>query len=122
MAVAQKQLQATTDLPAELMPFEDVAIYPRQSGFLKWIGVDRGSRVKKGELLAHLEAPELEAQKAQAQSQYQSAQAALSAAKAHQPYRCQYCPDDSRMCWRRRRATARRKRPIHRACASYQPV
>jgi RND family efflux transporter MFP subunit len=82
VAVAQKQLQATTDLPAELTPYEDVAIYPRQSGFLQWIGVDRGSRVKKGELLARLEAPELDAQRAQAQAQYQSAQAALLAAKA----------------------------------------
>jgi RND family efflux transporter MFP subunit len=82
VAVAQKQLQATTDLPAELTPYEDVAIYPKQSGFLQWIGVDRGSRVKKGELLACIEAPELNAQKAQAQSQYQSAQAALLASKA----------------------------------------
>jgi len=82
VAVSQKQLQATTDLPAELIPYEDVAIYPKQSGFLQWIGVDRGSRVKKGELLARIEAPELDAQKAQAQSQYQSAQAALLASKA----------------------------------------
>jgi RND family efflux transporter MFP subunit len=81
-AVVEKPLQVTTDLPAELTPYEDVAIYPKQSGFLQWIGVDRGSRVKKGELLARLVAPELDAQKAQAQSQYQSAQAALLAAKA----------------------------------------
>jgi len=81
-AVVQKPLQATTDLPAELTPYEDVAIYPKQSGFLQWIGVDRGSRVKKGELLARLVAPELDAQKAQAQSQVQSAQASLLAAKA----------------------------------------
>jgi membrane fusion protein, multidrug efflux system len=80
--VVQKPLQATTDLPAELTPYEDVAIYPKQSGFLQWIGVDRGSRVRKGELLARLVAPELDAEKARAQSQYQSAQAALLAAKA----------------------------------------
>lgn len=80
--LVQKPLQATTDLPAELTPYEDVALYPKQSGFLQWIGVDRGSRVKKGELLARLVAPELDAQKAQAQSQYQSAQASLLAAKA----------------------------------------
>ncbi len=82
VAVVQKQVQATTDLPAELTPYEDVAIYPKQSGFLQWIGVDRGSRVKKGELLARLVAPELDAQKAQAQSQFQSAQASLLASKA----------------------------------------
>jgi RND family efflux transporter MFP subunit len=81
-AVVQKPVQATTDLPAELTPYEDVAIFPKQSGFLQWIGVDRGSRVTQGELLARLVAPELDAQKAQAQSQYQSAQAALLVAKA----------------------------------------
>lgn len=81
-AVVQKPLQVTMDLPAELTPYEDVAIYPKQSGFLQWIGVDRGSQVKKGELIARLVAPELDAQKAQAQSQYQSAQASLMAAEA----------------------------------------
>jgi RND family efflux transporter MFP subunit len=81
-AVVQKPLQATTDLPAELTPYEDVALYPKESGFLQWIGVDRGSRVKRGELLARLVAPELDAQKAQAQSQFQAAQASLQAAKA----------------------------------------
>jgi membrane fusion protein, multidrug efflux system len=81
-AVVQKPLQATTDLPGELTPYEDVAIYPKESGFLQWIGVDRGSHVKKSELMARLVAPELDAQKAQAQSQYQSAQASLMAAEA----------------------------------------
>jgi RND family efflux transporter MFP subunit len=80
--VVQKPLQATVDLPAELTPYEVVAIYPKESGFLEWIGVDRGSRVRKDELLIRLTAPELDAQRAQAQSQLQSAQAALLAAKA----------------------------------------
>jgi RND family efflux transporter MFP subunit len=78
----QKALQATVDLPAELTPYEVVAIYPKVSGFVEWIGVDRGSRVKKGDLLIRLTAPELDAQRAQAQSHLQSAQAALLAAKA----------------------------------------
>jgi RND family efflux transporter MFP subunit len=81
-ALVQKPLEATTDLPAELTPYEAVAVYPKQSGFLQWIGVDRGSRVKKGALLARLVAPELDAQKAQAQSQLQAAQAILLASKA----------------------------------------
>jgi membrane fusion protein, multidrug efflux system len=80
--VVQKPLQATVDLPAELTPYEVVAIYPKESGFLEWIGVDRGSRVRKDELLIRLTAPELDAQRAQAQSQLQSAQAALLAAEA----------------------------------------
>jgi len=81
-SVIEKPLQATIDLPAELTPYEVVAIYPKVSGFLEWIGVDRGSRVKAGEPLIRLTAPELDAQRAQAQSQLQSAQAVLLAAKA----------------------------------------
>lgn len=80
--VVEKPLKATTDLPGELTPYETVAVYPKESGFLQWIGVDRGSRVREGELLARLVAPELEAQRAQAQSHLQSAQAMLLAAQA----------------------------------------
>lgn len=46
-------------LPGELRPYEEVMIYPKVKGFLKKIFVDRGSKVKKGQLLALLEAPEV---------------------------------------------------------------
>jgi len=69
-------------LPGELVPYETVDIYPKVTGYVKWIGVDRGSRVKPGELIAQLEAPELVAQRAEAQSKLQSAQSQLAAAQA----------------------------------------
>ncbi|MEJ5963579.1 efflux RND transporter periplasmic adaptor subunit [Pedobacter immunditicola] len=47
------------DLPGELQPFEQVDLYPKVKGFVKKILVDRGSRVKKGQLLVILEAPEV---------------------------------------------------------------
>ncbi|KIO74760.1 RND transporter [Pedobacter lusitanus] len=68
--VMQKGLTSEVRLPAELKPFEEVAIYPKVNGFVKKIYVDRGSRVKKGELLITLEAPEIESQLQTAQSQY----------------------------------------------------
>lgn len=46
-------------LPGELKPYEEVVIYPKVKGFVKKIFVDRGSKVKKGQLIAILEAPEL---------------------------------------------------------------
>lgn len=46
-------------LPGELRPYEEVTIYPKIKGFVKKIFVDRGSKVKKGQLLALLEAPEV---------------------------------------------------------------
>ena len=50
------------------------------TGFVKTIRVDRGSRVRAGELLAQLEAPELVAQRAEAQSKVQAAEAELAVA------------------------------------------
>jgi RND family efflux transporter MFP subunit len=69
-------------LPGEIQPYEDVAILPKVTGFVKSITVDRGSHVKAGELIARLEAPELVAQRSEAQSKVQAAQAQLAAAEA----------------------------------------
>ncbi len=79
--VAQK-LNVTVRLPGELQPFEVVAIYPKVTGFLKWISVDRGSHVRRGQLIAELEAPELAAQRAEAQSKLEGAESQLVAAQA----------------------------------------
>lgn len=80
-AVAQK-LNASVELPGQLMPYEAVDVYAKETGFVKSIGVDRGSRVKKGELIAELEAPELVAQRSEADSKYQSAESQLLGAEA----------------------------------------
>ncbi|HRN55178.1 MAG TPA: efflux RND transporter periplasmic adaptor subunit [Agriterribacter sp.] len=47
-------------VPAELKPYEQVAVYAKVTGFVKQLYVDRGSHVRKGQLLAVLEAPEME--------------------------------------------------------------
>jgi len=79
--VAQK-LAITVHLPGEIAPYEVVAILPKVTGFVKSISVDRGSHVKAGELIAQLEAPELIAQRSEAQSKLQAAQAQLAAVEA----------------------------------------
>lgn len=66
--VASRRLDMTISLPGELQPYEEVRVFPRVSGFVQWIGVDRGSTVKKGQLIAILSAPEIVAQKAEAQA------------------------------------------------------
>jgi len=73
VAVSAKQLDSTVRLPAELGPDEVVAIYPRVTGFVDRIEVDRGSVVKRGQLLAGLSAPELGAQRAEAESKVAAA-------------------------------------------------
>lgn len=71
--VAARRLDVSIGLPGELQPYEEVRVFPKVSGFVKWIGVDRGSRVKKGQLLATLTAPEIVAQKSEAEAKVLSA-------------------------------------------------
>jgi membrane fusion protein (multidrug efflux system) len=59
-----KPLRVTGDLQA----FRSVALYPKIPGFVEWIGVDRGSKVKAGEALVRLVAPEIAAQKQEAEA------------------------------------------------------
>src|SRR6476660_9891045 len=80
--VVEQPLNVTLSLPGELTPYQTVALYSRVTGFVKTIAVDRGSRVRAGEQLALLEAPELGAQKAEAQSKLQSAEAQVAAVRA----------------------------------------
>ena len=61
--VVEQPLDVELSLPGELTAFQAVAIYPRVTGFVKTVNVDRGSRVRAGEVLATLEAPELIAQR-----------------------------------------------------------
>src|SRR3974377_2090268 len=56
--VRSKKLNTTERLPAELVPYERVDIYAKETGFVKSIEVDRGSKVERGKLIAELEAPE----------------------------------------------------------------
>jgi membrane fusion protein, multidrug efflux system len=81
-AVKSQKLVAVERLPAELISYESVDVYAKESGFVKSIRVDRGSRVKKGEHIAELEAPELVARQAQANAAYESIESQLAAAQA----------------------------------------
>ena len=80
--VVEQPLDVTLSLPGELTPYQTVALYSRVTGFVKTIGVDRGSRVRAGQTLAALEAPELVAQKSEAQSKLHSAEAHLAAIRS----------------------------------------
>lgn len=80
--VLSRKLDTTVKLPAQLVPYEVVDVYPKVTGFVKWIKVDRGSKVASGEQIAQLEAPEVLAQRAEAESKFQSAESQLAAAQA----------------------------------------
>jgi membrane fusion protein, multidrug efflux system len=80
--VVSQKLATVFTLPAQLIPFQTVDIYPKVTGFLEMIRVDRGSHVHKGELIIRLSAPELVAQRAQAESALRAAEAQLTTAQA----------------------------------------
>ena len=80
--VVEQPLDVQLSLPGELTPYQSVAIHPRVSGFVRSVAVDRGSEVRAGDLLAILEAPELVAQRAEAQSKLQAAAAQLAGAQS----------------------------------------
>lgn len=80
--VVEQPLNVTLSLPGELAPYQTVALYSRVTGFVKTIAVDRGSRVRSGEQIAVLEAPELVAQKSEARSKLQSADAQLGSIRS----------------------------------------
>jgi RND family efflux transporter MFP subunit len=69
------------DLPGRLEAYARAPIYARVSGFLKTFKVDIGAPVKAGELLAEIEAPDLDQQLLQARATLASAQASEQLAK-----------------------------------------
>jgi RND family efflux transporter MFP subunit len=62
-------------LPGNTQAFTDSPIYARTSGYLNRWYFDIGARVKKGDLLAEIETPEIDQQLQQAQAQLETAQA-----------------------------------------------
>jgi RND family efflux transporter MFP subunit len=68
--VETRPLSSTVNLPGELKAWETVQIFPKVNGFVKDVLVDRGSVVKKGQVLLRLEAPEMEQQYLAAKSKY----------------------------------------------------
>ena len=89
--VVSKSIDRQVRLPGELSPYLSVPIYARVAGFVDRVEVDRGSVVKKGQILATLVAPETEAQIAEAASkgqaiQLQRAEAAAKLSAAQSTY------------------------------------
>ena len=60
--VVVKVLDRKLKLPAELQAYQSVDLVARVPGFVEKVHVDRGSMVKKGQLLVELSAPEMKAQ------------------------------------------------------------
>src|SRR5580693_4042506 len=66
---------STLDLPGRLEAYTQAQMYARVSGYLKEWKPDIGTRVKAGDLLAEIDAPDLDQQIMQAEADLASAQA-----------------------------------------------
>src|SRR5580700_7242963 len=60
--VARRPILRQLTVSSELVPFQEIDIYAKESGYIKELLVDYGTRVEKGQLLAVLEIPELQMQ------------------------------------------------------------
>jgi RND family efflux transporter MFP subunit len=73
------------EVQAEARPYATVTLYAKVSGYLAEIRVDKGDRVKKGDVLARIEAPEIDKQvlaaKADAKNKRVNAERALNLVK-----------------------------------------
>jgi RND family efflux transporter MFP subunit len=76
-AVTQRREPLQVSLPATTLAFEEAQIYARASGYVLRRYVDIGDRVKAGELLAEITAPEVEDQLTQTQNSLRQAEATM---------------------------------------------
>ncbi|WP_372950456.1 efflux RND transporter periplasmic adaptor subunit [Mariniphaga sp.] len=78
----KKQLVSfSQNLPAELLPYEKAEIHAKVDGYVQAVFADIGDEVKKGQVLARLDAPEVAARHAEARAKYNETQARFHASR-----------------------------------------
>lgn len=69
--IAHSSSEQTLDLPATVHGYIETPLYAKVAGYLKEIRVDKGDKVRKGQVLAVLESPELDQQVTNARASYE---------------------------------------------------
>jgi RND family efflux transporter MFP subunit len=72
----------TVDLPGTMQPFDSATLFARATGYIAKRNVDIGSKIRAGDVLAVIAAPDLDQQLAQARAQLTQTEAALTQARA----------------------------------------
>lgn len=83
VTLKKETLEGSMIIPGELVPFQQVDLYAKVTGFVKELKVDIGSKVKTGQVLLVLEAPELVSQLSAAHSRLKSQEALYTASLAN---------------------------------------
>lgn len=83
LLLAREQFATSFTAPGELISYQQVDLYARETSFVKRLYVDVGSEVKQGQLLVLMEAPELNSRLSGAESRWKSQEAVYMASKAN---------------------------------------
>ena len=81
--VSRQRVGQDIQLPGEFRAYQEVSIYPKADGFVEKVLVDRGSAVRRGQVLMILDAPETEERLVAARSNTLKAEAMLVASREH---------------------------------------
>ncbi|MEX2043982.1 MAG: efflux RND transporter periplasmic adaptor subunit [Opitutus sp.] len=70
------EIHRYVSLPGTLRPNLQATLYPKVAGYLKTVAVDKGDRVRAGQLIAEIEVPELIAERTRYRAEVEVAEAA----------------------------------------------
>jgi len=70
ITATRREIVYSITLPANISPLYQATLYAKVSGYLKWIGPDKGDWVKKNDVVAIIDAPEVAEQYHQAVADY----------------------------------------------------
>jgi len=79
--VARGNLSNTLEIASEFQPLQQIEVFAKVSGYIKKLYVDWGTHVKRGQLLAELEIPELQQQLQQDEAGARRSEQELSRAR-----------------------------------------
>src|SRR6204780_1262962 len=82
VAVTRGNLASTLSVAGQFQPYQQVDLHAKVSGYIRWIKVDIGDRVRQGEVLALLEVPELQDQVEGAQAEVRHSQSDITRAQS----------------------------------------
>jgi len=80
--VTRQDLARSLELAAEFRPNQEIDLHAKVAGYLKAIHVDVGDHVKKGQLIAELEAPEMTQELTQAEAALKRSQVDVDRARS----------------------------------------
>jgi RND family efflux transporter MFP subunit len=88
LVASARAMSASEDrvLPGNALPLFEAGLFPRATGYIKERLVDIGDRVEQGQLLAVIDAPDIDDQLAQSKADLAQAKANLNKAKADEAY------------------------------------